>query len=229
VLLSRLRMRPVVYDVPATISGAFREIISSGALKEAIAEGQPVAALRDHEAPRLLGRVPGTMTFRDTSEALEVEVELPPTELGRETAVAVERGDLSGASFAFGDVEDEWYEPRGGDSLPTRLIRRIGRLFDVSPCTFPAYSSTSVWMAGSDLGRSGHVPKAWRDRLEELEGEISRERRLTVIELTLGRRIGRPEGAPSRKPAVRRGCVHDALGARASAAEPGLLASPRGI
>lgn len=59
---------------------------------------------------------------------------------------AVQRGDISGMSFMFAVDEDSW------DDLdtehPTRHIRSIAKVFEVSAVTFPAYEATSIQARG---------------------------------------------------------------------------------
>ena len=59
---------------------------------------------------------------------------------------AVNRGDISGMSFMFAVDKDAW---EGLDSdHPTRHIRSIAKIFEVSAVTFPAYEQTSIAARG---------------------------------------------------------------------------------
>ena len=53
----------------------------------------------------------------------------------------VERGDVDGCSFGFdiGKMEEAW----DGDQYRT-VILEVDPLYEVSPCTFPAYTDTSI-------------------------------------------------------------------------------------
>ena len=55
---------------------------------------------------------------------------------------AVQRGDISGMSFMF-DIRDEEWENLDSDH-PTRHIRDISTVVEVSAVTFPAYESTEI-------------------------------------------------------------------------------------
>jgi HK97 family phage prohead protease len=56
---------------------------------------------------------------------------------------AVERGDITGMSFLFSIGDEEW------DNLetdhPTRRIKRIESVVEVSAVTFPAYEDTEIY------------------------------------------------------------------------------------
>jgi phage head maturation protease len=54
----------------------------------------------------------------------------------------MKRGDVSGCSFSFRTLKDEWtYSADGGTTLRTLIDVE---LFDVGPVTFPAYPATDV-------------------------------------------------------------------------------------
>lgn len=59
---------------------------------------------------------------------------------------AVQRGDISGMSFMFAVDEDMWEDLE--TEHPTRHIRAIAKVFEVSAVTFPAYDATSIQARG---------------------------------------------------------------------------------
>lgn len=59
---------------------------------------------------------------------------------------AVQRGDISGMSFMFAVDEDMWEDLES--EHPTRHIRAIEKVFEVSAVTFPAYDATSIQARG---------------------------------------------------------------------------------
>ena len=59
---------------------------------------------------------------------------------------AVSRGDISGMSFMF-IVDSDIWEDLESDH-PTRHIRKISKVFEVSAVTFPAYEATSIQARG---------------------------------------------------------------------------------
>lgn len=135
--------RPIVYDQPTTIrdaAGSYIEIIKRGALDGA--DLSDVRLLYNHDTNKLpLARTPRTMELKTDAAGLTFEATLPETEEARAVHIAVGRGDLSGASFAF-------TVPEGGDSYDpqtnTRTITKIKKVYEFSICPFPAYPQTSV-------------------------------------------------------------------------------------
>ena len=55
---------------------------------------------------------------------------------------AVKRGDISGMSFMFSITDEEWIDL--DSDHPTRRIKQIGSVVEVSAVTFPAYESTEI-------------------------------------------------------------------------------------
>lgn len=135
--------RPIVYDEPTTIHAAFgdyKEIIKRGALDNA--DLSDVRLLYNHDANRIpLARTPKTMELRADSQGLAVTAHLPDTEEGRSVYTAVQRGDLSGMSFAFTVADGgSHYDARAN----TRTISAIKKVYETSIVPFPAYPQTSV-------------------------------------------------------------------------------------
>jgi phage head maturation protease len=55
---------------------------------------------------------------------------------------AIQRGDITGMSFMFGIDGEEWENLES--EYPTRHIKSISTVVEVSAVTFPAYESTSI-------------------------------------------------------------------------------------
>lgn len=128
-----------LFNSETDIGGYFREVIAPGAFKDAI-KGD-IRALVDHDTGRVIGRsTAGTLRLEEDEKGLSVEIDLPDTSDGRDLAVQLERGDISGMSFGFRVTHDEWDET--GDT-PLRTIHALD-LFEVSAVAFPAYPDTEI-------------------------------------------------------------------------------------
>lgn len=141
-----------VFDVEATIGGAFRERIARGAFDEALARDN-VVALLNHDPSQILGRTSaGDLRLSVDAHGLRYEVDIDPEdELAMRVHRWVRRRKITQSSFGFKvDAQDVRHDPQGG--LPLRIITKA-TLYDVSPVTFPAYTETSVTAA--DLARAG--------------------------------------------------------------------------
>jgi hypothetical protein len=138
-----------VFNEVADIGGSFREIIAPGAFKGTL-DGD-IRALVDHDSGRVIGRSKaGTLRLKEDAHGLRTEIDLPDTTDGRDLAVSLERGDISGMSFGFRVTHDEWDET--GD-IPTRTIRSVD-LFEVSAVAFPAYEGTELALRSLEASRN---------------------------------------------------------------------------
>lgn len=120
--------------------GGFVEQVAPGAFTKTIQE-QDVRGLFNHDASALLGRSgAGTLRLEEDGTGLHYEIDLPDTTVGRDVAALLERGDITGSSFGFRTIDDEWGETP--DGFPLRTLRQVSAR-DVGPVTFPAYLDTT--------------------------------------------------------------------------------------
>lgn len=120
----------------------FVERIKPGAFSKALSGGADVRALFNHDPSKLLGRRgAGTLRLMEDERGLRYEIDPPDTTTGRDTVYSLNRGDLTGSSFAFATVNDDW--AAGPDGQIVRELREV-HLFDVGPVTYPAYLDASA-------------------------------------------------------------------------------------
>ena len=139
--------RPIVYE-SRTNMGWFDEIIHRGALDGA--DLTDVRFLVNHDVSKIpLARsrrntANSTMQLTVDHEGMSIRVR-PDVENNADARAlysAVQRGDITGMSFMFGISDEEW-ENLESDH-PTRHIRAISTVVEVSAVTFPAYESTEI-------------------------------------------------------------------------------------
>lgn len=128
-----------LFDSETEIGGYFKERIAPGAFTDAV--NADVRALIDHDTGRVIGRtVAGTLRLSQDDRGLFVEIDLPDTTDGRDLAVQLERGDITGMSFGFRVLKEEWDET---GVMPVRTILAV-ELYEVSAVAFPAYADTEL-------------------------------------------------------------------------------------
>lgn len=131
------------------IGDYFTETIAPGAFAETLKKSD-IRALIDHDSGRVIGRSSaGTLRLKEDDKGLAVEIDLPDTTDGRDLAVQLERGDISGMSFGFRVTHDEWDE---SGKVPARTIHKV-ELFEVSAVAFPAYEDTTIALRSLDDAR----------------------------------------------------------------------------
>jgi HK97 family phage prohead protease len=85
----------------------------------------------------------GTLTLTEDANGLRSVIDLPDTQLGRDLAISVERGDIREQSFCFTVAADRWEEDHDKKVI-TRTILEVKELIDISPVTYPAYPDTDI-------------------------------------------------------------------------------------
>lgn len=121
--------------------GGFRERVAVSAFAKSI-QSNDIRALWNHDANIVLGRnKAGTLRLAEDSVGLYYEVDAPDTQLIRDMVLSpISRGDVNQCSFGFYTIRDKWAK-LDGEWIRTLLECDV---FDVSPCTYPAYNSTDV-------------------------------------------------------------------------------------
>src|SRR5262245_55045724 len=154
-----------VFDSLSENLGGFRERIRPGAFRRALAEGQDVRALIDHDPSLILGRTrSGTLELRETARGLLATIDPPNTSRARDLVESMRRGDVDQMSFGFRTVTDDWHTE---DGEAVRELIDVD-LFDVSVVTFPAYPATDVAVRSLALWKE----RAWRPGLDALRRKL---------------------------------------------------------
>ena len=166
--------RPIVYDQRSDL-GWFDEIIDTGALD--YTDLKDVRFLINHNTDMIpLARSRNnnehsTMQLIPDQDGLGIRVDLDTENNSdaRSLYSAVERGDISGMSFMFKADKDSWDDI--DSEHPTRHIRSIKQVLEVSAVTFPAYTQTSIQTRGLSEALDGAKASLDSVRAEAFELE----------------------------------------------------------
>ena len=135
------------------------ETVKRGAFARAIKEKQDVRCLFNHNPDHVLGRTKsGTLQLREDSIGLYFKAKPPEAQVGRDVYAFVDRGDVSGCSFAFRVTKENVTETKKQGKVTRRREIQDVDLYDVGPVTYPAYSGTDVGARSMDL-RSSLFPE----------------------------------------------------------------------
>ncbi|MDV2503092.1 MAG: HK97 family phage prohead protease [bacterium] len=130
-----------LFDVESLNLGGFVETVAPGAFTKTIKESD-IRGLFNHDSNFVLGRnVADTLSLKEDKKGLLMEAVPPDTQWARDLVVSIERGDITGQSFSFRTVSDQWTNVEEGPD--ERRLLEV-ELFDVGPVTFPAYVKTDV-------------------------------------------------------------------------------------
>lgn len=169
--------RPIVYD-SRTDLGWFDEIIERGALDKT--DLTDVRFLVNHDISKIplarSRRNNGNSTMQlsvdDFGMSIRVTLDTENNSEARALYSAVQRGDISGMSFMFSINGQEWDDLESDH--PTRRIKDIGSVVEVSAVTFPAYESTEINARGKEALDSARqaVETARQQRAKSVETDL---------------------------------------------------------
>ena len=145
--------RPIVYG-SRTDLGWFDEIIDAGALDAA--DLTDVRFLVNHDLSKIpLARsrnnnMNSTMQLKPNDNGLDISarIDIGANADAKALDSAVRRGDISGMSFMFFVKDDAWDDI--DSEHPTRHIKSISRVVEVSAVTFPAYEATEIYARSNE-------------------------------------------------------------------------------
>lgn len=144
----KIRGHAIVFDSKSVNLGGFTEIIRKEAVDRTLREALDVRALVDHDSAKILGRTrAGTLALRSDTRGLAIEIDPPNTTAAADILESIRRGDVTGMSFAFSVITDDWHME---DGQPVREVLDM-TISEVSIVTFPAYTATDVQMATRSL------------------------------------------------------------------------------
>ena len=147
------------------------ESIAPGAFDDSISDD--VRALYNHNSDIVLGRTSaGTMEIKQDSHGLWGRIRVNRNDSDAMNAYArIARGDITGCSFGF-DIAAQETDYRDDGSVHW-TITRVSPLYEISPCTFPAYQETVVSARKKDLADIEKKKReVWREAMKRrLKGE----------------------------------------------------------
>ena len=159
-----------VFDSNYEIAPGMSESIAPGAFDNTLSGD--IRALINHDTTLVLGRTKAnTLQLKTDAHGLWGHIDINPNDTDAMNLYnRVQRGDVDQCSFGFNILNDETDFRENGDIHWT--IKEV-ELFEVSPCTFPAYEETNI--AARERERETLMKRkseAWKaDMLKKLKGE----------------------------------------------------------
>lgn len=159
-----------VFDSVYQIAPDMSESIAQGAFDNTLSGD--IRALINHDTTLVLGRTKaGTLQLRTDTHGLWGHIDINPKDTDAMNLYErVQRGDVDQCSFGF-DILNEETDFREDGSIHW-TIKGV-ELYEVSPCTFPAYEETHI--AARAKERDEIIKRnnaAWKEKmLKKLKGE----------------------------------------------------------
>lgn len=182
--------RPIVYDSMTNL-GFFNEIIERGALDNT--DLTDVRFLVNHDVSKIPlarsrrnnGNSTMHLTVDNNGLGIRVTLDTENNSEARALYSAVQRGDISGMSFMFGIDGEEW-EDLDTDH-PTRRIKAISTVVEVSAVTFPAYDATEINARSKEALESARLAleNARQQRSETVDTDSTNEVELLKLKIQI--------------------------------------------
>lgn len=178
--------RPIVFNEPTDMGGYYREIVDRGALDATDLRDVrflvghntsmiPLARSRRNNANSTM-----QMEIDENGMAIRVDLDTENNSEARALYSATNRGDISGMSFMF-TVDGEEWEDLDSD-YPTRHIRSIGKVFEVSAVAFPQYEQTTLATRSAEALENARASLE-RERAEQRDALVREEIRTLIGEI----------------------------------------------
>ena len=159
---------PIVFGMRTNL-GWYDEIIERGALKNA--NLKDVRLLVNHD-DNMIPLARSRSNIKDSTMKLEIidgvglrikaDLDTENNSDSRSLYSAIERGDITGMSFAFMVKSDSWDDV--DSDHPTRHILEIDYVSEVSAVTWPAYPQTTINARGTNPAPAGKRNYSDEDR-----------------------------------------------------------------
>jgi len=147
----QIKGTPIVYNRECVLyeNQHFRltEVIESGAAKDALLRAEQVLLWNHDSSKPMAARKNNTLTIREDLNGVYIEADVSGTVWGRDGYEAIDSGLVDKMSFGFYVNEDGYTEERfveNGKRCCRRSIKKLDRVIDFSPVTYPAYQDTDV-------------------------------------------------------------------------------------
>ena len=159
-----------VFDSNYEIAPGMTESVAQGAFSRTISGD--IRALINHDSTLVLGRTKaGTLELREDTHGLWGHIDINPNDVDAMNLYnRVKRGDVDQCSFGF-DIRSEDTDIKEDGSIHWTL--KDVELYEVSCCTFPAYTETNISAREHDRDViRKREREAWQQKmLAKLKGE----------------------------------------------------------
>lgn len=186
----QVRGYAAVFDSESQVLGdprnQFVEKISRSAFDAA--DMGDVVCLFNHDSNYVLGRSKngaGSMTMGIDERGLWYQVDMPNTTLGNDLLESIKRGDIQSSSFAFSIANggDTWEkEERNGESILSRTISKISKVYDASLVVTPAYPDATVALRSLEQFQQEQEQEQSEPEPTENHSNAHRQRALGLID-----------------------------------------------
>lgn len=162
--------KAISFDTESNDIG-FIEILHRGCISQELIDSSNIVFLYNHDYNQVIARAnkgKGTLNIDLRDDGVYFDLEVPNTTMGNDLLENIRLGNITQCSFGFSYANEEGaYKDEKIDDVWYRNVYKIGKLYDLSAVTYPAYDDTYVNARMQERSKM-------EDKLKETE-EIQKE------------------------------------------------------
>ena len=166
----RISGKAISFDTQSNDIG-FIEILHRGCISQELIDSSNIVFLYNHDYNQVIARAnkgKGTLNIDLRDDGVYFDLEVPNTTMGNDLLENIRLGNITQCSFGFSYSNEEGaYKDEKIDDVWYRNVYKIGKLYDLSAVTYPAYDDTYVNARMQERSKM-------EDKLKETE-EIQKE------------------------------------------------------
>ena len=168
--------KAISFDTQSNDIG-FIEILHRGCISQELIDSSNIVFLYNHDYNQVIARAnkgKGTLNIDLRDDGVYFDLEVPNTTMGNDLLENIRLGNITQCSFGFNYANEEgaYKDEKIGD-VWYRNVYKIGKLYDLSAVTYPAYDDTYVNARMQERSKMEDKLK----ETEEIQKEVSEEKK----------------------------------------------------
>ena len=168
--------KAISFDTQSNDIG-FIEILHRGCISQELIDSSNIVFLYNHDYNQVIARAnkgKGTLNIDLREDGVYFDLEVPNTTMGNDLLENIRLGNITQCSFGFSYANEEGaYKDEKIDDVWYRNVYKIGKLYDLSAVTYPAYDDTYVNARMQERSKMEDKLK----ETEEIQEEVSEEKK----------------------------------------------------
>ena len=174
----RISGKAISFDTQSNDIG-FIEILHRGCISQELIDSSNIVFLYNHDYNQVIARAnkgKGTLNIDLRDDGVYFDLEVPNTTMGNDLLENIRLGNITQCSFGFSYANEEGaYKDEKIDDVWYRNVYKIGKLYDLSAVTYPAYDDTYVNARMQERSKMEDKLK----ETEEIQNEVSSKEKVS--------------------------------------------------
>ena len=168
--------KAISFDTQSNDIG-FIEILHRGCISQELIDSSNIVFLYNHDYNQVIARAnkgKGTLNIDLRDDGVYFDLDVPNTTMGNDLLENIRLGNITQCSFGFRYSNEEGaYKDEKIDGVWYRNVYKIGKLYDLSAVTYPAYDDTYVNARMQERSKMEDKLK----ETEEIQEKVSEEKK----------------------------------------------------